>query len=179
MKKLIVTFIGSVLFLSLLSSSNLYAKESQMPKSMSQGTPITSENIVDVLEIQRIIDAQVNAYDTQQWELAQSLLTDIFETNLGLKEIVKMESKAFIDNARGYHANSEEFITHHSNSGYRIYFHDKNTATAFARGVIIVKSTPGGEYAKEGGGVKNGEVEQLRIWDGEIRQWLANKQNFN
>ena len=107
-------------------------------KAEIQGTPITSENIVDVLEIQRVIDAQVDAYDTQQWELARSLMAEEFETNIGQESTGMMKSDDFLDRAKGYHATLEEFVTHHSNSGYRIFFHDKNNVTAFARGVIIV-----------------------------------------
>ena len=108
-------------------------------KDLTAGTPITSENIVDVLEIQRVIDAQVDAYDSQQWDLARSLMTDEFKTTMREEGAGTMKSDAFLDRARGYHENTEEFVTHHSNSGYRIFFHDQNNATAFARGVIIVK----------------------------------------
>lgn len=120
----------------------------------SQGTPITAENIVDVLEIQRVIDAQVNAYDNQEWELARSLMTEEFESNLGQTSTSMIKSDAFLDLAKGYHANAEEFVTHYSNSGYRIFFHDENNVTAFTRGVIIVKRTPGGDYAAEGGSLR-------------------------
>lgn len=123
-------------------------------KNLTAGTPITSENIVDVLEIQRVIDAQVNAYDSQQWDLARSLMTDVFETNLGQESVNMMEADAFLNNTKRYYENTEEFVTHHSNSGYRIFFHDENNATAFTRGVIIVKSTPGGDYAADGGSLR-------------------------
>ena len=120
-------------------------------KAESQGTPITSENIVDVLEIQRVIDAQVNAYDSQDWQLAKSLMTEEFETTVGQEGTGMMKADDFLGRAKTYHEAAEEFVTHHSNSGYRVFFHDKDHATVFARGVIIVKNTPAGEYAKEGG----------------------------
>lgn len=53
----------------------------------SQGTPISSENIVDVLEIQRVIDAQVNEYDNQEWALTRYFMTEEFESNLGQNSI--------------------------------------------------------------------------------------------
>lgn len=118
---------------------------------MMKGTPITNENIVDVLEIQRVIDAQVNAYDNQDWDIAKSFMTEEFETTVGQEGTGMMKADDFLGRAKTYHKTAEAFVTHHSNSGYRIFFIDKNQATAFARGVIIVKSTPAGEFAKEGG----------------------------
>lgn len=119
-----------------------------------QGTPITTDNLADVLEIQRVIDAQVDAYDRQDWDLARFFLTDAFETTMGQDGVATIEADAFIDRAKGYYETIEEFVTHHSNSGYRIFFHDKDHATAFARGVIIVKSAPGGDYAENGGSLR-------------------------
>lgn len=73
---------------------------------------------------------------------------------MGQEGIAKIEAQAFLDRAKGYHDAAEEFVTHHSNSGYRIFFHDADHATAFARGVIIVKSTPGGDFAADGGSLR-------------------------
>ena len=128
---------------------------STMQKEVSlQGTPITADNLADVLDIQRVIDTQVDAYDRQDWALARALLTDQFETTMGQESATTIKADAFFDRAKGYHEAADEFVTHHSNSGYRIFFHDKDHATAFARGVIIVKSTPGGEHASEGGSLR-------------------------
>ncbi|OSY89331.1 hypothetical protein WH52_01460 [Tenacibaculum holothuriorum] len=154
MKKVLI--IASITMMML----NCKKQESKMenPKSnieiskneMMKGTLITNENIVDVLEIQRVIDAQVNAYDNQDWDIAKSFMTDEFETTVGQEGTGMMKADDFLGRAKTYHENAEEFVTHHSNSGYRIFFNDKDHATAFARGVIIVKSTPAGEY-EEGG----------------------------
>ncbi|BDM81169.1 hypothetical protein AM10699_40360 [Acaryochloris marina MBIC10699] len=62
------------------------ARPSPGSKPISQETPITAESLVDVLEIQCVIDAQANAYDTQQWGLARSLLTDKLETTILQKD---------------------------------------------------------------------------------------------
>lgn len=125
-----------------------------MTEAAREGTPITEENLVDVLEIQRVIDAQIDAYDNQDWALARSLMTKEFETTIGQEGVATIESQAFLDRAKGYHEAAEEFVTHHSNSGYRVYFHDADHATVFARGVIVVKSTPGGDLADEGGSLR-------------------------
>ena len=142
--------------LILIVMFGIFLKPTFAEEAASQGSPITAENVVDVLEIQRVIDAQVDAYDNQQWKLARSFMMENFKTNVGQKNggVNMMKSDAFLDRAKGYHKNTKEFVTHHSNSGYRVFFHDKNNASAFARGVIIVKSTPGGEHAKDGGSLR-------------------------
>ncbi|BDM81167.1 hypothetical protein [Acaryochloris marina] len=60
-----------------------------------------------------------------------------------------MSTNSFTDMAKERHETPEAFTMHHSNSGYSIYFHDKNTASAFTRGVIIVTMIPGDDYAWE------------------------------
>lgn len=115
------------------------------------GTPITAENLVDVLNIQRIIDAQVDAYDRQDWELARFYMTEEFETTVGQDGTGVMRTDDFLGRAQGYVANADHFLTQHTNSGYRIFFHDENNATAYARGAIIVMNSPAGEFADEGG----------------------------
>ena len=154
MKKSKNILIGFVLFMAILGTTQAQSNENYIAKADPNGTPITSENIVDVLEIQRVIDSQVNAYDAQEWETARSLMTEEFETNLGRKDTSMVKSQDFLNGAKGYYATLEQFLTHHSNSGYRIFFHDKDNVTAFCRGVIIVKRTPGGEYGEEGGSLR-------------------------
>lgn len=145
---------ASVVAIAILGSSFAQTSEDSMAEALLQGTPITVENLVDVLEIQRVIDAQVDAYDRQEWELARSFMTDEFKTTMGQDGIGMFASDAFLERARNYHETADEFVTHHSNSGYRVFFHDEDNVTVFARGVIIVKSTPGGDYAADGGSLR-------------------------
>lgn len=78
-------------------------------------------------------------------------MAEEFETTVGQEGTGMMKTDDFLGRAKAYHKSAEEFVTHHLNLGYRVYFNDKDNTTVFARGVIIVKNTPAGEFAKEGG----------------------------
>lgn len=119
------------------------------------GTPITSENLVDVLNIQRVLDAQIDAFDRQDWPLARSLMTkEFFTTMRSQSGPHTLSSDEFLEGSARNYDGVENFVTHHTNSGYRVFFNDKNNATVFARGVIIVNRTPGGEFAADGGSIR-------------------------
>lgn len=136
---------------ALLVSAMLVTGAAQANDSDRAGTPITADNMVDVLNIQRIIDAQVDAYDRQDWDMARSYMTEEFETTVGQEGTGMMRADDFLGRAQGYVANADHFLTQHTNSGYRIFFHDENNATAYARGSIIVMNSPAGEFADDGG----------------------------
>lgn len=132
-------------------------KKAQMNTSKAElmeqttGTPITSENIVDVLEIQRIFSALTNACDSQQWEVIRDILVNDVKTTIGEekgKSSVKNKEE-IIARWKGFYESTEKLIIHHVTSNERIFFEDTNNATAYSKGVIIVENTPAGEYASE------------------------------
>lgn len=117
------------------------------------GTPITSKNVVDVLEIQRVTSALTNACDSKQWDVIRSILQDDVNTTIGeekgssriknKEEIIKRWSE--------FYENADNLIIHHVTSNDRVFFKDANNADVYSKGVIIVKNTPAGDYASEGG----------------------------
>ncbi|WP_305985699.1 nuclear transport factor 2 family protein [Roseibium sp. MMSF_3544] len=150
LKNAITTLAASAVAIALMLGTKAQAEELSRA-----GTPITAENIVDVLDIQRVLDAQVDAFDNQDWELARSLMTEEFFTTMRSQNGPHtLSSDAFLEGAADYYDGVDHFLTHHTNSGYRVFFHDKDSATIFARGVIIVNRTPAGEHAADGGSVR-------------------------
>lgn len=145
---------GPSIITALLMSAMLFTGAARANETEFSGTPITSENLVDVLNIQRVLDAQVDAYDRQDWDLARFYMTEMFETTVGQDGNGMMAADDFLGRAQAYHAAADHFVTQHTNSGYRIFFHDENNATAYARGAIIVVTTPGGDFADDGGSLR-------------------------
>lgn len=125
---------------------NFYAKD--------VGTPITEENLVDVLEIQRVTGALTNAVDSQQWDVARDILEDEVDTTIGERErgasSVKSDDE-IVARWKGFYDSAETLVIHHLTANERILFDDPNNATVFSKGVIVVENTPAGEFAESGG----------------------------
>lgn len=151
---------------SFLQSCNTPAKENSVNKNnttmstekievmeKTSGTPITNENLVDVLEIQRLTSALTNACDSQQWNVILDILVDEVETTIGEekgKSSVKNKEE-IVKRWKGFYDSAEHLIIHHVTSNDRIFFKDANNAEVFSKGVIIVRNTSAGEFASEGG----------------------------
>lgn len=127
---------------------------SAMATAKFQGTPITSENVVDVLEIQRIVSVLTDGVDSQQWGVIRDALEDKVDTTIGETEpgvsSVKSEDE-IINRWKGFYESTEKLIIHHVTANERVFFNDSNNATVFSKGVIVVENTPAGEYASSGG----------------------------
>lgn len=122
-------------------------------EAKTQGTPITAENVVDVLELKRIASALSNGCDSQQWDVIRDILVDNVHTTIG-EEPGKsgMKSKEeIIERWKNFYESAEKLIIHHVTSNERVFFHDSNNATVFSKGVIVVDNTPAGAYAANGG----------------------------
>ena len=119
----------------------------------TQGTPITSENVVDVLEVQRIASALTNGCDGQQWDVIRDILVDNVHTTIGEEPgKASMKSKEdIIERWKTFYESAEKLIIHHVTSNERVFFHDSNNATVFSKGVIVVDNTPAGVHAANGG----------------------------
>ena len=118
------------------------------------GSPITSENIVDVLEIQRVVTNLTSAADGARWDEVRAILADnvdttIGETTPGVSSVKTSEEIA--TRWAGFFDNAERFVMHHVTSNERVYFENSNRASVFSKGVIIVENTPAREYADQGG----------------------------
>ena len=50
------------------------------------GTPITSDNLVDVLEIQRTTSNLTDAVDSRHWDVIRNILADEVDTTIGETE---------------------------------------------------------------------------------------------
>lgn len=119
----------------------------------TSGTPITSKNIVDVMEIKRITSSLTNGCDNQQWEVIRDILTEEVNTTIGEekgKSRVKPKEE-IISRWKGFFESADNLIIHHVTSNERILFEGAKNANVYSKGVIVVKNTPAGEYAKEGG----------------------------
>lgn len=147
-------------------------------EAKTQGTPVSSENIVDVLEIQRITSALTNGCDSQQWDVIRDILVDEVYTTIGEekgKSSVKHKEE-IVKRWKSFYESAEKLIIHHVTSNERIFFHDSNNATVFSKGVIVVDNTPAGEYADDGGTLRmhrwiNYEFGVTRIGN----EWKVNK----
>ena len=118
------------------------------------GTPITSENIVDVFEIQRVVSNLTNGVDSQQWDVVRDILDDEVDTTIGETEpgVSKVKSEdEIVTRWKGFYDNAEKLVIHHVTSNERVFFDDPNNATVFSKGVIVVENTPAGEFASTGG----------------------------
>lgn len=145
------------------------------------GTPITSENIVDVLEIQRVVNNLSLGVDTQQWDVVADLLVDQIETTIG--EPVNGGSKVkseqeILTRWKGFYETAEKLVIHHVTSNERVFFNDADNAEVFSKGVIVLENTPAGDFADDGGTLRgyrwiNYELGVTRTDDG----WKVNKVN--
>lgn len=120
----------------------------------TQGTPITSDNLVDVLEIQRVLANLTDAVDNQHWDLVHDILEDEVDTTIGETErgVSRTKTKdTIISRWKGFFSDAEKFILHHVTSNERVFFEDANNATAFSKGVIVLENTPAGAHAAQGG----------------------------
>ena len=118
------------------------------------GTPITSENIVDVLEIQRITANLTDAADSARWDEVREILDDKVDTTIGETEpgVSKVKtSEEIATRWAGFFDNAERFVMHHITSNERIFFDDADNATVYSKGVITLENTPAGEFAESGG----------------------------
>ena len=118
------------------------------------GTPITSENIVDVFEIQRVVTNLTNGVDSQQWDVVRDLLEDKIDTTIGETEpgVSKVKSEdEILTRWKNFYDNAKKLVIHHVTSNERVFFDDPNNASVFSKGVIVVENTPAGAYAKSGG----------------------------
>ena len=145
----------------------------------SLGTPITSENLVDVLEIQRVANNLSDAVDSQHWGVVRDLLEDKITTTIGETEpgvsSVKSEDE-IVTRWKGFYDNAEKLVIHHVTSNERVFFDDSDNATVFSKGVIVLENTPAGAYAKSGGTLRryrwiNYEIGLTRTDNG----WKVNK----
>ena len=128
--------------------------QTKMEEIKSLGTPITSENVVDVLEIQRVVTNLTDGVDSQQWNVVRDLLEAEVDTTIGETEPsvsrVKSEDE-IVTRWKSFYDNAETLVIHHVTSNERVFFDDPNNATVFSKGVIVVENTPAGEFASSGG----------------------------
>lgn len=120
----------------------------------TQGTPITVENVVDVMEIQRVTANLTNAADSAQWDVVRAILADEVDTTIGETEPGVSSVKTSDDIATrwaGFFESADRFVMHHVTSNERVFFDDPDNATVFSKGVIVVENTPAGAYAETGG----------------------------
>lgn len=148
-------------------------------ENKSLGTPITSENVVDVLEIQRVVNNLTLSVDTEQWDVVADLLEDQVETTIGepVNGAPKVKSeKEILTRWKSFYETAEKLVIHHVTSNERVFFNDANNAEVFSKGVIVLENTPAGEFADNGGTLRgyrwiNYELGVTRTDDG----WKVNK----
>lgn len=118
------------------------------------GTPITADNVADVLEIQRTVTNLTLAVDTEQWDVVADLLDGDIETTIGQpvnSEPVVTPEDDILARWQGFYESAEKIVIHHVTSNDRVFFNDANNADVFSKGVIVVENTPAGEFADDGG----------------------------
>lgn len=128
--------------------------EEKIMNMKSIGTPITTENLVDVLEIKRVLATVTAAADGARWDEVRYLMTDKVDTTIGTTtpgttQILTNEQIA--DRWAGFFNSADRFVMHHILANERIFFEDANNATVISKGVIVLENTPAGEYADQGG----------------------------
>lgn len=120
----------------------------------SLGTPITAENLADILEIQRVVTNLTLGVDTEQWDVVADLLHGDIETTIGQPAnsapVVKSEDE-ILERWKGFYEAAEKIVIHHVTSNERVFFNDPDNAEVFSKGVIVVENTPAGDFAEEGG----------------------------
>lgn len=120
----------------------------------SLGSPITAKNMLDVLEIQRIVTNLTLSVDTQQWDVTADLLDGEIETTIGQAEnsgSVVVPAADIVARWQGFYESADKMVIHHVTSNERVYFMDADTADVFSKGVIVVENTPAGEFVEDGG----------------------------
>lgn len=120
----------------------------------SLGTPITAENVVDILEIQRVVTNLTDAADTERWDVVRDILADKVDTTIGETESGVSRVKTSDEIAtrwESFFTSTDRFVMHHVMANERVFFEDSNNATVYSKGVIVVENTPAGEFASEGG----------------------------
>lgn len=117
------------------------------------GTPITAENVVDVMEIQRVLANVTAAADGARWDEVRDILTKKVDTTIGATPGSKhvLTDEQITDRWAGFFNNADKFVMHHVLANERVFFDDANNATVISKGVIVVENTPAGEFAKDGG----------------------------
>nr|WP_254436040.1 nuclear transport factor 2 family protein [Ruegeria arenilitoris] len=136
-----------------LSVAPAFAGGEQSLADKTLGTPITAENIVDVLEIGRTVTNLTLSVDTQQWDVTADLLDGDIETTIGEPvngaPVVKSEEE-ILTRWKSFYETAEKLVIHHVTSNNRIFFEDADTATVFSKGVIVLENTPAGKFADDG-----------------------------
>lgn len=176
--KLPSTFLAAIAVLS-VAIGGCSAGGRHLADAGDAGTPITKENLVDVLEIQRVTGALTNAVDTRQWDVARDILQDKVDTTIGERERGASSVKSadeIVARWEGFYDSAETLVIHHLTANERILFDDRNNATAFSKGVIVVENTPAGEFSESGGKLRlhrwvNYEIGVTRTDGG----WKVNK----
>lgn len=153
---MIKTFgILSILFTAILALPfSLALAEGEKTIKKHLGTPITSENIVDVLEIKCITANLTNAADSEYWDEVRDILDDEVDTTIGETEpgVSSVKTSAeIVTRWAGFFNNAERFVMHHITSNERIFFEDTDNATVYSKGVITLENNPAGEFAESGG----------------------------
>ncbi|MCY9856178.1 nuclear transport factor 2 family protein [Vibrio mediterranei] len=118
------------------------------------GTPITMENVVDVMEVQRVVANLTDSADSARWNHVRELLDDKVDTTIGETEpgVSKVKSNEEIATRwAAFFENADRFVMHHITSNERVFFEDKNNVTVYSKGVITLENTPAGAYAEDGG----------------------------
>ena len=148
-------------------------------ENKSLGTPITPENVVDVLEIRRVASNLSDGVDNQRWDVVHDLLQDEVYTTIGETEPgaarVKSEEE-IVTRWKSFYRNAKTLVIHHVTSNERVFFDGPDNATVFSKGVIVVENTPAGKYAASGGTLRlyrwvNYEIGVTRTRAG----WKVNK----
>lgn len=164
--------------LAFLSAPALAEKTTENKTMKSLGIPITSENLVDVLEIQRVIANLVAAADGARWDEVEYILTDKVDTTIGATppSTHVLTDKQITDRWAGFFKNADRFVMHHILANERINFDDSNNASVTSKGVIVVENTPAGEFAKEGGMLRGSRWVTYKFGlDRSGNSWKVNK----
>lgn len=118
------------------------------------GTRVTAESVVDVVEIKRVTAALTNGLDAQQWALIEDTLLEQVDTTIGETQpgTSRVKPRAeIVARWKKMYQDAEKLVIHHATSNERVYFHDRDNATVYSNGVIILENTPAGDFASEGG----------------------------
>ena len=149
--RLIILFLTTALNVSL---NPALAEVNESMETKHLGTPVNQKNVVDVLEIQRIISNLTNGADAANWDVVLDILTDRVETTIGQSErgvSAIMTSEEIASRWGGFYETADKFVMHHLTSNERVYFANAHNATVYAKGVIALENTPAGAYAQDGG----------------------------
>ena len=107
----ILTLAGTVFCLSIIGRTAV-AEEIK-----SLGTPITLENLVDVLETQRVVANLTDAVDSQRWGVVRDLLEDKVDTTIGETKpgVSRVKSKdEILSRWKGFYESAEKLVIHHA-----------------------------------------------------------------